>query len=73
LSGKQWKTAEEVLGSPDGAEAALGTGAHRFVVKSDAGKNLLLAVEAVLCGVRFISSSLPLSPNESAEDGIEKN
>jgi len=59
--------------SPDVAEAALGTGACGYVIKSDAGTELLPAVQGVLRGERFISSSLPLSPNESAEDGIEKN
>jgi len=59
--------------SPDVAEAALGTGAHGFVVKSDAGKDLLPAVETVLRGERFISASLPLILKERAEDGIEKN
>ena len=58
--------------SPDVAEAALGTGARGYVIKSDAGTELLPAVQGVLRGERFISSSLPLSPNESAEDGIEK-
>ena len=59
--------------SPEVAEAALGTGARGFVVKSDAGKELLPAVEAVLRGERFISASLPLIVKERAEDGIEKN
>jgi DNA-binding NarL/FixJ family response regulator len=59
--------------SPDVAEAALGTGACGYVIKSDAGTELLPAVEAVLRGERFISSSLPLSLNETAEGGIEKN
>ena len=40
--------------SPDVAEAALGTGAKGYVVKSDAGSELLPAVEAVLRGERFI-------------------
>jgi len=44
--------------SPEVAEAALGTGARGFVVKSDAGTELLPAVEAVLRGERFISASL---------------
>lgn len=55
--------------SPDVAEAALGTGARGYVIKSDAGTELLPAVEAVLRGERFISARL----NERAEDGIEKN
>jgi DNA-binding NarL/FixJ family response regulator len=59
--------------SPEVAEAALGTGARGYVVKSDAGRELLPAVEAVLRGERFISSSLPLSLKEKAEKGIEEN
>ena len=59
--------------SPDVAKAALGTGARGYVIKSDAGAELLPAVQGVLRGERFISASLPLSLNERAEDGIEKN
>lgn len=59
--------------SPEVAEAALGTGARGYVVKSDAGRELLPAVEAVLGGERFISSSLPLSLKEKAEKGIAEN
>jgi DNA-binding NarL/FixJ family response regulator len=44
--------------SPDIAEEALGTGASGYVVKSDAGSELLPAVKAVLEGKRFISASL---------------
>ena len=55
--------------SPDVAEAALGTGARGYVVKSDAGTELLPAVEAVLRGERFISSGL----KERAEKSIEEN
>jgi DNA-binding NarL/FixJ family response regulator len=43
---------------PDIAEEALGTGAGGYVVKSDAGSELLPAVKAVLEGKRFISASL---------------
>jgi DNA-binding NarL/FixJ family response regulator len=42
----------------DIAEEALRTGAGAYVVKSDAGSELLSAVEAVLRGKRFVSSSL---------------
>ena len=59
--------------SPEAAEAALGTGARGYVVKSDAGRELLPAVEAVLRGERFVSSSLPLSLKEKAEKGVEEN
>ena len=44
--------------SYDVVEEALRTGAGGYVVKSDAGNELLPAVEAVLQGKRFVSSSL---------------
>jgi DNA-binding NarL/FixJ family response regulator len=44
--------------SPDIAEEALKTGAHGYVVKSDAATELLPAIEAILEGKRFISASL---------------
>ena len=44
--------------SPDVAEAALATGARGYVIKSDAGTELLPAVEAVLRGESFMSTSL---------------
>jgi DNA-binding NarL/FixJ family response regulator len=42
----------------DIVERALNTGASGYVVKSDAGKELARAVEAVFQGERFVSSSL---------------
>jgi DNA-binding NarL/FixJ family response regulator len=44
--------------SRDIAEEALRTGASGYVVKSDAGGELLPALEAVLKGKRFVSASL---------------
>lgn len=44
--------------SPDIAEEALRTGASGYVVKSDAGGELLAAIRAVLEDKRFISASL---------------
>jgi DNA-binding NarL/FixJ family response regulator len=44
--------------SPDLAEEALSKGAGGYVVKSDAGGELLPAIKAVLAGKRFISTSL---------------
>jgi DNA-binding NarL/FixJ family response regulator len=44
--------------SPDIAEAALSTGARGYVVKSDAGSELLPAIEAVLRGEQFVSAGL---------------
>jgi len=44
--------------SRDIAEAALASGAGGYVVKSDVGTDLLLAIRSVLEGKRFISASL---------------
>ncbi len=44
--------------SPDIAEKALSTGAGGYVVKSDAGSELVPAIRAVLEDKRFISASL---------------
>ena len=44
--------------SPDIAEEALRTGATGYVVKSDSPGELLPAIEAVLQGEQFVSSSL---------------
>ena len=44
--------------SADIAEEALRTGALGYIVKSDAGRELLPAVKAVLEGKRFVSASL---------------
>ena len=44
--------------SADIAEEALSTGASGYVVKLDAGRELVPAVEAVLEGKRFVSASL---------------
>ena len=44
--------------SPEIAEEALNTGASGYVVKSDAGRELLPAIKAVLQGKRFVSRSL---------------
>lgn len=52
--------------SADIAEAALSTGAWGYVVKSDAGRELLSGIKAVLEGKRFISSSLASHVNDKA-------
>ena len=44
--------------SPDVVQAALSTGALGYVRKTDAASELLTAVDAVLSGKRFVSSSL---------------
>ena len=54
--------------SPDIAEAALHTGAGAYVIKSDAGSDLLPAVEAVLQGKRFVSPRLRQHFLVSSED-----
>ena len=42
--------------SPEIAQAALATGAHGYLVKSDAGSELLPALEAIIQGEAFISA-----------------
>jgi DNA-binding NarL/FixJ family response regulator len=42
----------------DVAQAALSNGAMGYVLKSDAGDELLPAIEAVLEGKQFVSSGL---------------
>jgi len=44
--------------SPDVVQAALDTGAHGYVVKVDAGGDLLKAVTSVLQGNRYLSASI---------------
>ena len=46
----------------DVARAALSEGGHGFVVKSDAEKELIAAVEAVIRGEKFLSSRLASPP-----------
>ncbi len=53
--------------SQDIAEEALQTGALGYVVKSDAARELLPAVEAVVRGSEFISSSLKITPIRFAQ------
>jgi len=52
--------------SADIAEAALSTGASGYLLKSDAGSELLPAIKAVLAGKNFISSSLENHINAGA-------
>jgi len=54
--------------SLDIVEQALSTGAGGYVVKSDAASELLPAVEAVLRGKRFVSSSLAGHDSINPED-----
>jgi DNA-binding NarL/FixJ family response regulator len=55
--------------SLDIAEAALGTGARGYVVKSDVERDLLPAMKAVLDGGRFISTKLAGRGFETTDDG----
>src|SRR5262249_47733885 len=54
--------------SPDIVEAALSTGAAGYVVKSNAGSELLQAVNTVLEGGWFVSSSLGGHKPTGSED-----
>jgi CheY-like chemotaxis protein len=52
----------------DVAEAALGTGARGYVIKSDAGRELLPAMQAIVDGGRFVSAALGGRAPENAGD-----
>jgi DNA-binding NarL/FixJ family response regulator len=54
--------------SRDVVEEALRTGAGGYVVKSDAGSELLLAVRAILQGKQFISASLTGHDSNAPKD-----
>jgi DNA-binding NarL/FixJ family response regulator len=56
--------------SLDIAEAALGSGARGYIVKSDVGRELLFAMEAVVEGERFISVKLAGRSLETTNDGL---
>jgi DNA-binding NarL/FixJ family response regulator len=56
--------------SLDAVQAALSTGAQGYVCKSDAGSELLPAVEAALRGKQYVSSSL--RGYEFADTSVEK-
>jgi DNA-binding NarL/FixJ family response regulator len=56
--------------SLDVVQAALGTGALGYVCKTDARRELLLAVDAVLRGKQFVSSSI--NGFESTDTSVEK-
>ena len=56
--------------SIDAVQAALSTGAQCYVCKSDAGSELLSAVEAALRGKQYLSSSL--RGYEFADTSVEK-
>ena len=47
---------------PEVAEAALDAGGHGFVVKSDCGRELIIAIKAVLHEETFISQCLNVVP-----------
>ena len=62
--------------SADIAAEALSTGAGGYVVKSDAGTELVPAVEAVLGGKRFVSASLAgldlVEPTDNQGDSLRR-
>jgi len=47
--------------SPEIVEEAFRSGVHGYVVKGDAGDELIAAVKTVLKGTRFVSASLNLN------------
>jgi DNA-binding NarL/FixJ family response regulator len=49
--------------SADMARTAMATGAHGYVLKSDAGSDLLDAVEAAIQGRQFVSARMALTPD----------
>ena len=49
-------------------QAALGTGARGYVLKTDAGRELLTAVAGILSGNGFVSSGIEGSDSGGAED-----
>lgn len=64
--------------SPDVAEAALQAGGAGYVVKSDAGRELLAAVKAVSEGKRYISTRLVgqfffTTPNDDASEDFSRH
>lgn len=58
--------------SADVVQAALSTGARGYVLKSDAGRELLPAVQAILKGGMFVSSSLAGQVNSTREQLIDQ-
>jgi DNA-binding NarL/FixJ family response regulator len=49
-------------------QAALGNGAQGYVLKADAGSELLPAIKAILRGERFVSSSTNKAADSTASD-----
>ena len=54
--------------SADVVQEALATGARGYVVKSDAGSEMLAAVDAVLRGEKFVSASLKSRDSNAPKD-----
>lgn len=48
---------------PDVVRAAFDAGAHGYVLKTDAAKDLLVAVPQVSTGKRFISAAISITPD----------
>jgi DNA-binding NarL/FixJ family response regulator len=47
---------------PEIVKATLATGAHGYVLKSDAGDDLLVAIETIMQGRQFVSARLATEP-----------
>ena len=52
----------------DLVQAALSAGAHAYVLKTDAARELLTAVQRVLGGERFVSSGIEAADSGETED-----
>ena len=59
--------------SPDIAEAALATGAAGYLLKPEAGRSLLRAIETVTAGARFVSQGLPAELADVTRDGASRS
>jgi DNA-binding NarL/FixJ family response regulator len=59
--------------SPDIAEAALATGAAGYLLKTEAGRSLIRALESVAAGGRFVSRGLPAELADVTRDGAARS
>jgi DNA-binding NarL/FixJ family response regulator len=59
--------------TPDIAEAALATGAAGYLIKTEAGRSLIRALESVAAGGRFVSRGLPAELADVTRDGAARS
>jgi DNA-binding NarL/FixJ family response regulator len=59
--------------SPEIAQEALAAGGRGYVVKSDGKETLLKAVDAIMCGGRYISRTVEVSDERSGALGLVGN